>query len=162
MIQKTLSYFEGERLKQIIAYQFRITAEQAKQLIPSTLIIEISKKTHRTRYLYLNNELWGIIRPNDGFFLLTPASARSLLKLLPFPKQRVIVQSEVAPYILKGGNVFAKHVVDCDSAIIPGLEVIAVDEKDTPLAIGRAQLNKHEMLSFSNGVAVKVRKGLAP
>ncbi|MFX1295388.1 MAG: PUA domain-containing protein [Promethearchaeota archaeon] len=147
-------------IKQTISYQFSLTLKEVNKLIPSHIEIEISRKTNRIRYIYLKDDLWGIIRPNDGFFLLTPNSAKFLIKNLEFPRMRVVIQSDVSEYIQKGRNVFAKHVVDCDPIIIPFSEVIVVNENDKPLAIGSAQLNKEEILSFTEGIAVKVRKGI--
>jgi predicted RNA-binding protein (TIGR00451 family) len=37
-------------------------------------------------------------------------------------------------------------------------EVLIVDKNDTLIAVGRALLNKEEMLAFDKGVAVKVRE----
>ncbi|MHA1130440.1 MAG: PUA domain-containing protein [Candidatus Helarchaeota archaeon] len=160
MLRINPSILDLEKIRQIVAYQFQLSSEEAHQFIPSNIQIELSKKTKRIRFIYLNEELWGIIRPKDGFFLLTPGSAAAMIKLLPFPRQRVVVQTNVSEYIRKGGNVFAKHILDCDPTLIPYSEVIAVDENDTPLAVGKLLLNKQEMLSFSSGIAVKVRKGI--
>ncbi|MHA1651479.1 MAG: PUA domain-containing protein [Candidatus Helarchaeota archaeon] len=146
------------RIKQIVSYQYVLTQEEADQFIPDDIQVEYSKKTKKIRYIYLKHRLWGIIRPNDGFFLLTPASAEFLIQLLPFPRLRVVVQSDVSEFLRKGGNVFAKHVVEADPLIIPYSEVIMVDEDDIPVAIGKAYLTREEMLSFQRGVAVKVRK----
>lgn len=152
------SAFTRECIKQILLYQFLLSPEELEKFIPSNIEVELSKNTKRLRYIYLKEELWGVIRPNDGFFLLTPSSAKFLIEILESPKLRVIVQSDVAEYIQEGRNVFAKHVVDCDPNLIPFSEIIVVDEKDTPLAIGKAIFNREEMLAFNNGVAVKVRK----
>ncbi|NVM28417.1 MAG: hypothetical protein HWN65_06210 [Candidatus Helarchaeota archaeon] len=101
-----------------------------------------------------------MIRPHDGFFLFTPNSAKFLIKTIKSPKLRVIIQSDVSQFIQKGRSVFAKHVIDCDPNLIPYSEIIVVNEEDDPLAIGKALLNREEMLSFNDGVAVKVRKGI--
>ena len=160
MIRITPSLFIYEQIKNLISYQLSLTLEEVNQLIPFNIEIERSKKTKRIRYIYLEDELWGIIRPNDGFFLLTPNSAKLLIKTLQYPKLRVVVQSDIAEYIQKGRNVFAKHVLDCDPSIYPAAEIIVVNEKDLPLAIGKALLTKEEMLTFKEGIAVKVRKGI--
>jgi predicted RNA-binding protein (TIGR00451 family) len=160
MSHTTPSPLLHEKIRQIVSYQFQLTSDEAAKFIPPNIQIELSKKTKRIRYIYFKSEMWGIIRPNDGFFLFTPASAKALVSLLASPRQRVIVQNDVSEYILQGGNVFAKHVVDCDPSIAPYSEIIAVDQNDRPLAIGKAQLNKQEMLSFSFGIAMKTRRGL--
>lgn len=161
MIRTTPSVVDLENLKQKLLYQFGLTREELDLFIPPNITFETSRKTGRLRFIYFETKLWGMIRPNDGFFLFSPDSALHLIKHTPSPTLRVIVQIEVSKFIQQGGNVFAKHVVDCDPNIIPGFEVIVVDEKDNPLALGKAQLNRTEMLTFNSGIAVKVRKGIS-
>jgi 7-cyano-7-deazaguanine tRNA-ribosyltransferase len=43
--------------------------------------------------------------------------------------------------------------------IRPGNEVIIVDESNNVQAVGKALLTRDEMLSFTSGLAVKVRRG---
>lgn len=147
-------------LRQRLRYQFYLSQEEADKFIPLKIELEFSAKTKRVRYVYVENELWGVLRPTDGNFLLTPSSAKFLLKNLKSPKLRVIIQTDVSEYIQKGGNVFAKHVIDCDPNLAPHSEVIVVDANDVPLALGRLLLNREEALAFKAGVAVKVRKGI--
>ncbi|MDD1777016.1 MAG: pseudouridine synthase [Candidatus Helarchaeota archaeon] len=147
-------------LRQRLRYQFYLTQEEADKFIPLKLELEFSAKTKRVRYIYVENELWGVLRPTDGIFLLTPSSAKFLVGILKSPKLRVIIQTEVSEYIQKGGNVFAKHVIDCDPILTPHSEVIVVDANDIPLALGRLLLNREEALAFKTGIAVKVRKGI--
>jgi len=147
-------------LRQRLRYQFSLTQEEADNFIPLNLELELSAKTKRVRNIFVGPDLWGFLRPMDGLFLLTPSSAKFLIKLLKFPKLRVVVQSDVSEYIQQGGNVFAKHVVNCDPTLIPSSEVIVVNEEDLPLALGRLLLNREEALAFKTGIAVKVRKGI--
>lgn len=147
-------------LRQRLRYQFSLTQEEADNFIPLNLELELSAKTKRVRNIFVGPDLWGFLRPMDGLFLLTPSSAKVLIKLLKFPKLRVVVQSDVSEYIQQGGNVFAKHVVDCDPTLIPSSEVIVVNEEDLPLALGRLLLNREEALAFKTGIAVKVRKDI--
>jgi len=147
-------------LRQRLRYQFSLTQEAADKFIPENIELELSAKTKRVRKIFVKTEFWGFLRPMDGLFLLTPSSAKFLINILKFPKLRVVVQTDVSEYIQQGGNVFAKHVVDCDPALIPSSEVIVVNEADIPLAIGRLLLNREEALAFKRGLAVKVRKGI--
>ncbi len=66
---------------------------------------------------------------------------------------------DVSEFISQGRNVFAKHVVDAGEAIRHGDEVIILDSHRMVLAVGRALLNREEMLAFGVGVAVKTRRG---
>jgi len=71
----------------------------------------------------------------------------------------VTVRSNVSKFIADGSDVFAAHVVKADDEIRPKDEVIALDETDKVLAVGRAVLSGKEMKTFKIGVAVKVRRG---
>ncbi len=156
----TPSLVDIENLKQKLSYQFCLTQSELDLFIPPTIKFEHSRNTGRLRFIYFKDQLWGMIRPNDGFFLFTPHSANYFIKHSKFPKLRVVVQNEVSEFIQQGRNVFSKHVVDCDPNLLPFSEVIVVNEKDSALAIGKVLLNRDEMLSFNTGVAVKVRKGI--
>ncbi|MCJ2519927.1 MAG: hypothetical protein LN412_03125, partial [Candidatus Thermoplasmatota archaeon] len=59
----------------------------------------------------------------------------------------------------QGRSVFAKFVTDADPDLRPGEEVLVVDQEDGLLAVGRALMNREEMLAFDVGPAVKVREG---
>jgi len=157
-VLSSISYCHS--LRQRLRYQFYLSQEEADTFIPLKLELEFSVRTKRVRYIYVENELWGVLRPTDGNFLLTSSSANFLVELLKSPKLRVIVQTDVSEYIQKGGNVFAKHVIDCDPILTPLSEVIVVDANDIPLALGRLLLNREEALAFKTGIAVKVRKGI--
>jgi len=65
----------------------------------------------------------------------------------------------VADYVARGENVMAKHVVEAGDGVRPGDEVIVMDSKRGVLAVGRALLNREEMLAFGVGVAVRTRRG---
>ncbi len=160
MIRITPSLFYIEYLKRRLLYQFALEEETLNKFIPSNIQIEISKKTKKIRFIYLEEKMWGMIRPHDGFFLFTPDSAKFLIKTTQYPKLRVVVLPEISEFIQAGRNVFAKHVVDCDPNLIPFSEIIVVDESDVPLALGKALLNREEMLAFNEGVAVRVRKSV--
>lgn len=73
----------------------------------------------------------------------------------------VKIQEEALSFVAGGRSVFAKHVIDADEEIRPQEEVIAVNEKDEVLAVGRATLSGKEMKKFRRGVAVRVRRGVA-
>jgi 7-cyano-7-deazaguanine tRNA-ribosyltransferase len=79
------------------------------------------------------------------------------MKALPPPKMRVVVEDEPAEFSRKGMNVFAKFVVDCDEEIRPGDDAMVVDTKGELAAVGRALMNREEMLAFRRGIAVRVK-----
>jgi 7-cyano-7-deazaguanine tRNA-ribosyltransferase len=71
----------------------------------------------------------------------------------------VVVETDSGAFNRKGRSVFAKFVLEADPELRPWEEVLVVDEEDELLAVGRALMNREEMLAFSVGQAVKVRMG---
>ncbi|HPE63677.1 MAG TPA: pseudouridine synthase [Methanothrix sp.] len=116
-------------------------------------------KTGRLRHLYRGEERIATVRARDGLLTLSSLGAKLLYDHLPAPRQRVVILSEVAPYVAKGGTAFAKHVVAVDPEIRAGEEVLVVDEEDHLIATGRAVLAPEEMMEISRGPAVIVRSG---
>lgn len=100
------------------------------------------------------------IRASDYCIIPTIVLAEILKKLAPYPCLRVVVCNEVAEFIAKGGNVFARHVLQVHDDIRAGDEVLVVDEEDSLLAVGRARLSAMEMMYFTRGVAVTTREGI--
>jgi 7-cyano-7-deazaguanine tRNA-ribosyltransferase len=119
-----------------------------------------SKKTNKIRNVLVNGEHVLSMRASDGMFTFKIPGARLLHKGFPPPKLRVVVEDDSVEFNREGKNVFAKFVLDCDDEIRPMDEVLIVDKKDELVAIGRAQMNKEEMLSYEIGIAVKVREGI--
>jgi uncharacterized protein with predicted RNA binding PUA domain len=78
--------------------------------------------------------------------------------VLESPRQRVVASEDAAPFVAKGGNLFAKHVLSVDSEIRAGEEVLVVDGQDRLLATGTAVLAPEEMLQIKRGIAVAARK----
>ena len=73
---------------------------------------------------------------------------------------KVEVHDESVPFVRKGRNVFAKHVIYTSPDVRPKSEVIVVDRLENLLAVGKTVLSGNEMLAFQRGVAVKVRRGI--
>ncbi|MCX6672590.1 MAG: pseudouridine synthase, partial [Methanothrix sp.] len=74
------------------------------------------------------------------------------------PHLRVVASDDAAPFVAKGGNLFAKHVLGVDEEIRAGEEVLIVDAQDQLLATGTAVLAPEEMLQIKRGIAVAARK----
>jgi len=147
---------EYRRIRMIASFQF---GKNAQRLFPRTVLTVKSPHTHKIRHIYNEGVLLATLRAKDGFLALTIDGGRALNKILRPPKYRVRVVRGVEGYILKGGDVFAKHVVSVDPELRPEEEVLVVDFRDRLLAVGRNFFNAKEMLSFKVGVAVKVRHG---
>jgi len=129
-----------------------------KILTNGNLKVVKSKKTGKIRNVYLNNKHILSMRANDGMFTLKIEGAKILHTKFKKPFLRVVVSKDAVPFVKEGKSVFAKFVKNCDSNLRPSDECLVVDEKDNLLSIGRCILNKEEMLSFDNGVAVKNRE----
>ncbi|MCJ2533237.1 MAG: pseudouridine synthase [Candidatus Thermoplasmatota archaeon] len=116
-----------------------------------------SRNTGRIRNVMIDGAHALSLRAHDGRFTLKSDGARLLMKALPPPKMRVVVEDEPAEFSRKGANVFAKFVVDCDEDIRPGDDLMVVDTKGELAAVGRALMNREEMLAFRRGIAVRVK-----
>jgi uncharacterized protein with predicted RNA binding PUA domain len=100
------------------------------------------------------------LRAQDGFLTLGIGGGKRLHSFFRYPKRRVVVSDDAAPFVAQGKSAFAKYVEDCDKGVRAHEEVLLVDRKDKLLATGTAVLCSDEMRSFKRGVAVKVRETL--
>ena len=114
--------------------------------------------TRRLRYLYSASERVATVRAGDGLLTLSMLGARRLHAFFSPPRLRVCVSDDAAPFVAKGGNVFARHVRAVDSEIRAGEEVLVVDSSDRLLATGKTVLAPVEMLQIKRGIAVQTRK----
>ncbi len=146
-----------QRIRSVADYQ--LGRGIGKILFPDNVEIQFSKATGRIRYVNLNGERLGTLRPTDGLFSLSIKASRVLAKNKSSAHCFVTVRDDVAKYIAEGGDVFALHVVKADDEIHAKDEVIVIDESWNVLAVGRALLSSSEMREFKTGVAVKVRHG---
>jgi len=145
------------RIRRIADYQFGSGCGAA--LFPDEVAIEYSKNTGKIRHVRLVGVLLASLRPTDGLFALAIAGAERLVSEVETLGFTVTVLDDVSEFISQGRNVFAKHVVDAGEAIRHGDEAIILDSHRMVLAVGRALLNREEMLAFGVGVAVKTRRG---
>lgn len=144
-----------KRARLIADLQFGRGAGEA--LFPDDTTFGLSS-TGRLRYLYAGKERLATVRAGDGMLTLSMLGAERLHSALPAPRLRVVVSDEAAPFIARGGNVFARHVVAVDPEVRAGEELLVVDGQDRLLATGRAALSPEEMLQIRRGAAVQTRK----
>jgi predicted RNA-binding protein (TIGR00451 family) len=145
------------RIRSVADYQFGKSV--GTKLFPENVDMVRSKRTGRIRYVYLDGKRLATLRPTDGLFSLSIASAKRIVENAVSVRCLVTVQDDVSKFIAEGGDVFAKHVVKADSDIRLKDEVIVVNESGEVLAVGRAVLSGEEMEVFKRGAAVKVRRG---
>lgn len=147
------------RIRAIADYQFGPSCGAA--LFPEGVSVGHSVKTGKIRLVHMGDMLLASLRPTDGLFTVTIAGAERLVNGVGEMGYTVTVLDDVSEFVSQGRNVFAKHVVDAGEAIRPGDEVIILNSKREVLGVGRALLNREEMLAFDIGVAVKTRRGRA-
>jgi len=126
-------------------------------LFPDECQFQFSQRTGQIRRITLETTTLATIRPRDGRIALTISGGQRLREAAPAPRFRVVVAKEAAPLVAEGRSVFAKHVLQVDLRLRAGDEVLVVDEDDTLLAVGKAQLCPEEMLDLTRGVAVRTR-----
>jgi conserved protein with predicted RNA binding PUA domain len=119
----------------------------------------IFSTTGRVRQVLYDGVRIATVRASDGRLTLGIDGARRLAALLPAPGYRVTIRDDVAEFVAKGKNAFARHVTGADPQIRAGDDVIVVAGGDRVIACGAAQIAGTEMLAFNYGVAVKVRQG---
>ena len=145
-----------KRVRTIADYQFG--KDTGEVLFPDSVEFQFSN-TMKVRTILLDGKRIATVRARDGMLTLSMAGAGRLHGFIKFPGRRVVVNSDAYPFVAKGKNEFAKHVVAADPEIRAGQEVLVVDEKDNLLATGKAVLSAVEMLAFKKGMGVEIRSG---
>ncbi len=148
-----------QRVRAVADMQFGPGA--GKAFTGGSLELVKSKTTGKIRNVLLDGKHVLSMRAHDGFFTLKLDGARLLHRTFPGPSLRVVVNEDSVQFNREGKNVMAKFVLDCDGELRPGDEVLVVDRKDALVAIGRARMNREEMLAFDRGIAVDVRDGVS-
>lgn len=151
---------EWQLLRGTCDFQFGRAAHQHVFLDPGALRIQHSPKTGKVRYIFEGRLYLATLRAVQGTLALSINGAERLWRGTAPLQNRVVVLNDVASYIARGKNTFAKHVVDAWEDLRPMDDVLLTDETDRFLAIGRAVLNRKEMLDFDYGVAVQTRTGI--
>ncbi len=144
-------------LQTIADFQFGKPA--GKALFPSDESIEIERsRSGRPRQIHVTHGRL-VSLTTLGRFTLGLEGGKRLHETLEYPSYRVKVGTESEPYIRSGKNAFAKFVVDVDSGIRSGDEVLVVSDDNELLGVGRAELNARAMQDFTTGMAVQIRHG---
>ena len=95
-----------------------------REPISSSPVLDVS------RYLYSQGERLATLRAMDGLFTLSMLGASRLHSFLQPPRLRVVVSGDAVPFVAKGGNAFAKHVLSVDPEIRAGEEVLVTDSQE--------------------------------
>ncbi len=143
------------KLKAIADFQFGIGAGDS--LFSGEIRITKTKATGTIRTVYdSDGNVIATMRTQDGYLALRKEGAIRLFR--SGHALWVEVTEDSAEFNKKGKNVFAKFVVDAHKDIRVGDEVVII-HRNEPIAVGRALMNRREMLSFERGMAVDVREG---
>ncbi len=149
---------EIQRVKSVADMQFGKGAGEI--LCKGNVDLIKSKKTGKIRNVNSDGEHVLSMRAHDGMFTLKIDGAKRLHKGFSPPRLRVVVDDDSVEFNKEGKNVFAKFVLECDEELRPMDEALVVDKNDELIAVGRALMNREEMLSFEIGIAVKIREGI--
>lgn len=134
-------------------------AQILETLIPQFKFV-FSKKTKKIKHILHENVLFASYRPPLGTFSLSLHAGKLILPQLSVPTFRVVVEEEISDYIKEGKSVFCKHVIKYDPNLKIGNEVFVVSPTDELLALGKMMIPPDYISFFTNGVAVRVRKGI--
>lgn len=145
------------KIRLITDYQFG--RGTGRLLFPDGVTVTHSR-TGRVRQIFEDGERLATLRARDGMLTISIRAAIKLHKSLPYPRLRIVVSDEAAPFVAEGKTAFAKHVIDVDPEIRSGEEVLIVNESDDLLGVGKALLAPAEMLSAMRGVGVETRSGV--
>jgi 7-cyano-7-deazaguanine tRNA-ribosyltransferase len=156
--EKSTFDLDMQRVRAVSDMQFGKGAQDV--LVTGKIELVKSKKTGKIRNVISDGKHILSMRAGDGLFTLKIEGAKRLHKGFTAPNLRVVVEDDSVEFNREGKNVFAKFVVDCDEELRPRDEVLIVDKNDELVAVGRAVMNREEMLAFNMGVAVRVREGL--
>jgi len=147
---------DSKVIVEIADYQFGKGV--GKKLFEGTTIS--LSKSDRIRTIVHGGEVLATLRARDGLFILADSGQRRLHSILPYPEYRVVVDNEVAPYVVSHGDVFSKFVKEVDQRLHSGEEVLVVNEQDELLGSGWLLLSPHEIPFFKRGIAVRTRRGI--
>ena len=101
----------------------------------------------------------------DGrWFMVAPGAvprptwrgAQVLHDVLAFPRARIVVHPDAAPFVAAGKSLFSAFVAGGDGSLAPEAPALLVDPDDRLLAVGRLLLAPYEMGRLRRGVAVRV------
>lgn len=153
-------YSENSSLRRVqVIADFQFGGGIGTGLFPEGCTFLLST-TGRIRQILYEGSRLATIRASDGRLTIGIEGAKRLQALLPAPAYRVVIRDDVAEFVAKGKNAFAKHIVAADPAIRAGDDVLVVAGDDRLIACGAAVVSGTEMLAFNYGVAVKVRQGI--
>lgn len=144
-------------LKMLLDYSLAPGAGNAIDYFDS-LELCFSETTAKLRYVKSKQGTIMTIRAGDMHVIPRIPLALALHKVIPYPKLRVVVVSEIADDISEGGTVFSRHIIEIDDELRAGDEALLVDEHDRLIGIITLRLSPQEILFFTRGAAGVLRE----
>jgi uncharacterized protein with predicted RNA binding PUA domain len=150
------SYWALRKIRAVADYQF--SAGAGSSLFPNEVFASVSRKTGKIKEVQENRIHIATLNPRNGILTLSIEGARRLSGECNGPL--VTINHEFTLPVSRGGNVFAKHVMEVGNGMRAGDETIVVSEDSSLLAVGRSLMSGAEAKSFKCGIAIKVRRGV--
>ncbi len=145
-----------EIVRTVADYQFKEKGIGEK-IIPENVEITISKKTGRIRSILYEGKLLFVLRAYDYILIPQIEGGRLLKENLPFPRFRVIASKQGVKSIVERKYLPAKYVIGCDMELVPGEQVLIVNESDELIAVGELKFTPEEAVLATRGFPIKVR-----
>ena len=140
------------------AANYLFSCNVGEYIFPNNIEI-VCSKSNKPKHVFLKNTLIATIRPHDGYIILSKFGFTLLLKNLKIFKclKRILVRSDIVPYLQEYKTLFAKHIVDCSADIRPHEEILLCDKSGKPVGMAHTLLSALEMKHFNYGAAAKIR-----
>ena len=143
----------ARQVDSLLDWQFGTDAVGA--LEAGSLRGERSSRTGRLRAIVRDGQRQFVLL-NDAVPRPTWRGAARLHASVPFPRQRIVVDPDAAPFVEAGKSLFSKFVRAGDAGLSPGSSCLLVDPDDRLLAVGRLVMAAGDMGRVPRGVAVRV------
>jgi len=153
---KPINENELEFLSSLISYQFGIDVSKPLEELASDIVVCYGS-TGRIRRVLLGNKLMASLRASDYHIIPYEPLARILHRYTAFPRNRLVLVNEMVLDIVGRNTIFARHVVACDYACLPGDEVLVVDELDRLLGVASLRIDCETIITAIRGPAAIAR-----
>jgi len=143
------------KLRALLMYQWGWNIGDIADL--EGLQVVFSRSTGKIRHVTLNNDIIFTVVPTTGLLTPTFKGGEILLHHKIDDTFIITIEKDAGEFVAQGKSALAKFVINANSNLKAGEEVLVINEEQQLLGTGRALLSGSEMLVFDRGVAVVVR-----
>jgi predicted RNA-binding protein (TIGR00451 family) len=143
------------KLRALLMYQWGKNAGDVASV--EGIQVVFSRSTGKIRHVTLEKEIIFTVVPTTGLLTPTYRGGEVLLQHNIDERFLITMAKDASEFVARGKSALAKFVIDADSNVKAGEEVLVVDENRQLLGTGRTLLSGSEMLVFNRGVAVVIR-----